>query len=221
MSLKASGPGEVHEIDRFEGGVGWLAHPEEPMQRASRALVADGEVWVVDPIDVPELDDFLADLGEVAGVALLLDRHKRDCEAIARRHDVAVHLPRVLAGVATDLDCEVAILDDGPGEYEVRTVVDNPIWREAALYDGETLVVSESLGTVEFMTAGDERLGVHPMRRLTPPRSLRSLPVERVLVGHGAGVHEDAEATLRDAIDGAVRRAPRLYLQTIRRAVSG
>lgn len=221
MPLKSSGSGKVHEIDHFEGGVGWLAHPEEGMQRASHALATDDGVWLVDPVDAPGLDDFLADFGEVAGVILLLDRHKRDSAALARRHDVAVHLPRVLAGVAGNLDCEVSLLDDGPGEYEVQTVVDNPLWKEAALYDGETLVVSESLGTVEFMTTGLERIGVHPMRRLTPPRSLRSLAVDRVLVGHGTGVHDGAKTAIREAIDGSVRRAPRLYWQTARRALLG
>ena len=221
--MKSSGPGEFREIDRWDGGVGWLAHPEEGMQRASHALATDDGVYVVDPVDAEGLDDLLAEFGEVAGVVLLLDRHKRDCAAIARRHGVPVYVPSFMRGVAGELSAETSLFDGGVGGYELRTVVDNPLWNEGALFDEATgtLVVSESLGTVDYMTAPGERLGVHPMRRLTPPRSLRSLPVERVLVGHGAGVHERASEALVDAIDGAVRGAPSLYLKTLRSALSG
>jgi hypothetical protein len=232
MSMKASGRGEVSEIDRWDGGVGWMAHPEEGMQRASHALVDDGDVWVVDPIDAEGLDEFLADLGEVAGVVVLLDRHRRDCAAVARRHDVAVHVPRVMRDIAADFDAETAIPGDELGEtgYEVRTVVDSTLfpseplrWREAALHDPDrgTLVIPESVGTVSYMRAGDERLGVHPFRRLAPPRSLQSLTPDRVLVGHGRGVHEDATAALREAIDGARKRMPSLYLDIARETLLG
>jgi hypothetical protein len=96
-------------------------------------------------------------------------------------------------------------------------------WREAGLHDPDrgTLLVPESVGTVSYMTVGDERLGVHPMRRPTPPRSLRSLSPDRVLVGHGKGIHEDAAPALRDAIDGARERTPALYLQLAREALLG
>jgi len=41
MPMKGSGETDQwREIYRFEGGVGWLAHPDERMQRASHALVA-------------------------------------------------------------------------------------------------------------------------------------------------------------------------------------
>jgi hypothetical protein len=66
------------------------------------------------------------------------------------------------------------------------------------------------------MRAGDESLGVHPALRLTPPRRLRRFSPERLLVGHGAGVHEDASAVLEDALSGARARAPRLYAETAR-----
>jgi len=221
--MKATGRGEVHEIDRWEGGTGWLAHPEETMQRASHALVDDGDVWVVDPVDAEGLDEFLADLGEVAGVVVLLDRHGRDCAAVARRHDVAVHVPRFMRDVADDLDAETTLVgaelaDTG---YEVRTVVDSTLvpvepfeWREAALHDPDrgTLLVPESVGTAPYTTTGDERLGVHPMRRPTPPESLLSLEPDRVLVGHGKGVHDEATVALHDAIENARGRMPTLYL---------
>jgi len=125
------------EIDRFESGVGWIAHPEEKMQRASHALEVDGEVWIIDPVDAEGLDDLLAEFGEVAGVVVTLDRHKRDAAAIANRHDVHVYLPRFFEGVAEELDApivrfETELADTG---LEARTIVDNRFWQEVALYN--------------------------------------------------------------------------------------
>ena len=45
-----------------------------------------------------------------------------------------------------------------------------------------------------------------PLLRLTPPRALLAVEPEHVLVGHGAGVHEDAPTALREAVDA--RAAP-------------
>ncbi len=228
MPLKDSGPAtEWTEIDRFEagdesttGGVGWIAHPEETMQRASHALAVDGEVWVVDPVDAPGLDDLLEEFGDVAGVVVLLDRHKRDAGAVARRHGVPVYLPEPLRGVAGDIDAPVEgfageLADTG---YRTQTVVDNFAWTEVALYNREdgVLVVPEAVGTTEYFLAGGERLGVHPALRLKPPRSLARFEPDRILVGHGAGIHEDAADTLRDALSGARGRTPDLYLKNLR-----
>lgn len=232
MPFRASGPGEVHEIDRWDGGVGWIAHPDEGMQRASHALLTDAGVWLVDPVDATDLDDFLADLGDVTGVVMLLDRHKRHCAAVANRHDVAVHVPRPMADMAEELAADTATIEDSLPDtsYAVRTVVDSTLvpvepfrWREACLYQESTgtLIVAESLGTTPYMVVGDERIGVHPMRRLTPPRLLRGFSVDRILVGHGEGIHEEAQLALQTAIDGARAGAPRLYLQTVRGALTG
>lgn len=231
MPMRETGPGTVHEIDARAGGAGWIAHPEEGMQRASHAVVADGDVWVVDPVDAEGLDEFLAELGTVAGVVVLLDRHKRDCARLARRHDVAVHVPRVMADIAGDFDAETTMVDGSlPGTpFALKTVVDSTVvpvepfrWREVAIHhpDWGTLLVPESLGTVSYMRTGEERLGVHPMRRFTPPRSLATFEPEIVLVGHGPGIHEDAAAAVRTAVEGARRRAPGLYLRTIRGAIA-
>ncbi len=207
------------EIDRFESGVGWIAHPEEKMQRASHALEVDGEVWIIDPVDAEGLDDLLAEFGEVAGVVVTLDRHKRDAAAIANRHDVHVYLPRFFEGVAEELDApivrfETELADTG---LEARTIVDNRFWQEVALYnpaDG-TLVVPESVGAADYFLVGGERLGVHPMRRAVPPRdALGDLRPERVLVGHGAGVTANAAAALDHALSGSRIRAPLLYAKT-------
>jgi hypothetical protein len=225
MSMKGEGPAtEWREIDEWTGGTGWLAYPEEGMQRASHALDGEEGLWLVDPVDFPALDEFLAERGEVRGIVLLLNRHKRDAAAIARRHDVAVHVPHFMDGVLSSLDAEVKpVRHELPdSEYGVHEVIDNPFWKEALLYGEETdtLVVGESVGTNEFNRTREERLGVHPMLRLTPPRILRRLEPERILVGHGEGVFENAAAALTDALDNSRRRAPRVFANSVRALLS-
>ena len=106
--MKGSGEASLREIDRYDGGVGWIAYPDEDMQRASHAVVGEnGGVWVVDPVDAAGLDELLAEYGEVAGVVVLLDRHKRDAAAIATRHDVSVYVPDFMDAVAQELDAPV------------------------------------------------------------------------------------------------------------------
>ncbi|WP_251343268.1 hypothetical protein [Haloplanus halophilus] len=225
MPLKG-GRADVREIDRWDGGVGWIAYPDERMQRASHALAADDEVWVIDPVDAPGVDDLLADLGDVVGVAICLDRHERDAGAVATRHDVPVYVPEWMEGVASDVDAPVERFGSELGDsgYRVRRVRDAslPPWQEAALHTDDTLLVPEAVGTASFFRAGSERLGVHPMLRPVPPRrALGDLSPERILVGHGEGVFEDATAALRDALDGARRRLPAAYAKMIREMVLG
>lgn len=203
---------------RYEwpGGLTWLAHPDEPMQRASHALAAAGHVYLVDPLEAPEIAGELGALGEVAGVVVLLDRHTRDAAAFASRYGVPVYVPEAVADGIGDLGVPVErfrteLVDTG---YRARAVVENRFWREAALVsdDGATAVVPEALGTAGYYTAPDERVGVSPPLRLFPPRrQLGDLDPERLLVGHGAPVLEDAGTAVRDALAGARRRAPRAY----------
>ncbi|WP_254769046.1 hypothetical protein [Salinilacihabitans rarus] len=212
---------DFREIDRFDGGVGWIAHPDETMQRASHALEIEGEVWVIDPVDAAELDDLLAEFGPVAGVVVCLDRHVRDAATVANRHDVPVYLPDWFSGVAEDVDAPVVRFGSELAEtgIEARPVHRSRFWQEVSLYDPErgTLVVPESVGTADYFLAGSERLGVHPMLRAVPPReALGEFHPERVLVGHGAGVTTDAADALRTALDGARRRAPLVYATTAR-----
>ncbi len=227
MPFKADGvEEEFREIDRWDGGVGWIAHPEETMERASHALAVDGEVWVIDPVDAPGVDDLLAEFGDVAGVVVALDRHKRDAAAVARRHDVSVYIPDWMTGVASDVDAPITrysreLADTG---YRAITIRNStlPPWQEIGFYHPklETLVVPEALGTVSYFCTEGEQLGVHPMLRLTPPkRPFRGLTPKRILVGHGEGVSENATAALRAALDNSKRRAPSLYLKTLRDAL--
>lgn len=220
MPMKGRGRPRLREIDRWDRGVGWIAYPDEAMQRASHALATDAGIWIVDPVDAPGVDDLVAELGAVAGVAVLLDRHARDAAAIASRHGVPVSLPSWMTGVASSLDAPVERLGDDLGDtgYELRKVVDNRAWQEAVLYGGAdgTLYVPEALGTSAYFRAGDERLGVHPMLRLTPPTTLAGLSIDRLLVGHGAGIFDDPETAVETAVETSRRRTPRAYLEALR-----
>lgn len=213
------------EIDRFDEGVGWIAYPDETMQRASHALAVDGDVWVIDPVDVPDIDDLLSDFGEVAGVVILLDRHKRDSAAVANRHGVSVWVPEFMDSVVDELDAptERFRYELADTDITAHTVIDNRMWQEAMLYreETETIVVPEAVGTAEYFRTETERLGVHPMLRITPPKNLSRLEPERIRVGHGDGVHERANEALDDALQGSRRRTPWLYLGTAKDAIFG
>ena len=216
MGMKGSGEADLTEIDRFEGGVGWLAYPDETMERASHAVESDGQLWVFDPVDANGVDDLVGEFDEVGGVVVLLDRHTRDSAAVARRHDVPVYVPDWMSGVESDIDVPVVRFSEGVGEFALERVVDNPLWQEAALFDGETLVVPEALGTVSYFRAPGERLGVHPMLRAIPPGSLTAYDADRLLVGHGEGLFEDVRPAVENAVGGSRRRMVPLYLDNLK-----
>jgi hypothetical protein len=220
MPLKKSESAtEYEEIDRWDEGVGWIAHPDETMLRASHALDTAAGVWVVDPVDAPGVDDLLAEFGDVAGVVVLLNRHYRDADEIARRHDVPVYVPSWFDKVPEMAAPIRRFAETLPGtDYRVLRVADSFGWEEVALYDeaGGTLVVPESVGNAPYFTTPGERVGVHPMMRLTPPSALRGLRPERLLVGHGRGALDDASRAVEGALGGARRKTPKLYAENIR-----
>lgn len=185
----------IRFADDSEFGFGWIESAR--MRRASHALVADGRVWIVDPIEGDGVDERIRQLGEPAGVIQLLDRHARDSEAFAARFGVPLHVtPSTLAGTPFDFRC----------------VLHRRRWREVALWwpERRVLACADALGTLPFFCAGDEPVGVHPILRLVPPRSLRGLGVEHLLVGHGDGLHgEGTAAAVEDALRRARRRIPR------------
>ena len=237
MPMKGSGAAELNLIDRWDGGVGWLAYPEETMQRASHAVSVDGDVWVLDPVDADGVDELLGEFGDVAGVVCCLDRHKRDSGAIANRHEVPVFLPEWMTGVADAFDAPTrrfgrSLADTGFQAIRIRNSTVPP-WQEVGLYappgdDPEeapvagTLYVPEAVGTCSYFRTEQERMGVHPMLRLFPPRAvLEGLRPERILVGHGEGVMEDAHRELRAALDRSRSETPSLYLKTLKSAVFG
>jgi hypothetical protein len=206
---------DFETIDQWDSGVGWIAHPDEEGFRASHAIVGDsGDVWVIDPIDAPGVDDLLADLGtgEVAGVAVLSNYHARDAGVIADRYDVPVYLPEWMDRVEERIDAPVERYTGTLGEsgFLVRKCKPFPGWHEAIAYreSDRTLYVADVVGTAPLYTVGDERIGVYLLARLFPPRETDDFVPERILVGHGTGIFEDAAATLTDAITGARRRFP-------------
>jgi hypothetical protein len=201
---------KIRICDETSVGFGWIAEEPPLLERASHALRSDGRVWLVDPVDGPEVDAHVRALGEPAGVVQLLDRHDRDCAVLAERYGVPHH--RVP-------------LDGLPGSpFEVIRVLDVPGWHETALWwrDERVLVCTESLGTTAYFLGPDEHLGVHPLLRLYPPKALRriagSLSPRHVLVGHGEGLHgEDVAPALSAAVRSARRGMPRWIGHQIRR----
>ncbi len=191
--------------DELPFGFGWIAATPGYMQRASHALVDEGRVWLVDPVDVEELDERIRAVGKPVGVIQLLDRHGRDCAALAERYGIPLHqLP--FSGVIGS-------------PFDVRRSVDLPRWREAALWwpARRTLIVADALGTASYFLASGERLAVHPLLRLVPPRSLAGLEPEHVLCGHGEGVHGvEATAALVGALSTSRRGIPRWLVGLMR-----
>ena len=128
-----------------------------------------------------------------------------------------------MTGVAGDLDAPTTALSElvDDSSYGVRRVIDNPFWQEAALYDesAAVLVLPEVFGTVEYYRAPEEELGVHPMLRFTPPKKLKRLDVDRLLVGHGEGIAADADDLMRTALRRSLSNAPGLYISTVKNAI--
>jgi hypothetical protein len=185
--------------DLASDGFGWIV--DEAMTRTSHVLAADGRVWLVDPLDWPEAIERAQALGEPAAVVQLLDRHHRDCAALAERLGV----PHVIAP------------DELPGSpFTFVPIMRRRRWRESALWwpQTRTLVVADALATNRFYTAGKAPLGVHLLLRLTPPKALAAFEPERILVGHGEGlVGREAATDLRQALADSRRRLPGVLLR--------
>ncbi len=185
--------------ERGPAGLSWIV--DEPATRTSHALAADGRVWLVDPVDWDEAIDRALALGEPAGVLQLLDRHNRDCAALADRLGV----PLLVAP------------DDVPSSpFECIPVLRKKRWAETALWwpEQRTLVVAEAVGTNAFFTGGTEAAGVHLLLRLRPPQSLAQFEPDWLLVGHGEGIHGPAATVaLRRALARSRRDLPHVLLK--------
>jgi hypothetical protein len=196
---------DAHLCDEFAHGFGW--REEGFLERTSHALVAEGAVWLVDPLDAEGIEDRVRGLGQPAGVIQLLDRHERDCAELAGRLGVPDHVvPR-------------GEIEGAP--FRFLSVVNVPRWREAALWWAEerVLVCGDALGTARYFRAAGERLAVHPFLRLLPPRAMaRALTPRHVLCGHGEGIHgEEAALHLQQALATSRRRIPRWLATQVRR----
>jgi len=179
--------------DEFDGGFGWIV--DEFMGRCSHALVEDGRVWVIDPVDGDGLEERIRAAGSPAGVLQLLDRHNRDCAAFAARLGVRHHI----------------VPQGSLGPFACIAVRNSRSWNEVALWwpDRRVLVCADVLGTAPYYRAGNERLAVHPLLRVRPPsRQLGALQPDVILCGHGEGVLEHADTALREALSTSRRRIP-------------
>ena len=183
--------------DEFEHGFAWYIE-DAKLPRTSHAIRSGGRVWLTDTVDGPGLDERIRTLGEPAGVIQLLDRHKRDCAAVAARLGVPLHIL------------------EAPDGLEARTILDRRIWKEIALWFPEEriLVFADALGSIAYFRAKNEPFGVQPLLRLFPPkRALAGLEPEHILFGHGPGYHgPDAPEKLREALATSRRRLPRALL---------
>jgi hypothetical protein len=188
-------PMRIRELTEHPLGLTWVMN--DPLLRASHALVHDGRVWLVDPVDAPEAIERASALGEPVGVLELFIAHGRDGEAVAKRLNVPLQrLPDVLP------ESPFSVLDLSVGP-----------WKERALWwpEPKGLVVPESIGTATHYAVGRGPAGVHMLRRVLPPSSLKPFLPEHLLVGHGEPVHGgEAAAALLDALDRSRRDVPAL-----------
>jgi hypothetical protein len=187
----------VRIVDEFEGSLGWTPTEEELRRRTSHAVASGGRVWIVDTLDGEGIDGRIRQLGEPAGVVQLLDRHNRDCRAVAERLGVPLNVTP-FGGV-----------EGAP--FDVVRVVDLPGWSEAALwFPGERILVcADAVGSASYFRATGERIGVHPLLRLWPPKALARFEPRQLLVGHGEGLAGDEAAeALQAALRTARRRIP-------------
>jgi hypothetical protein len=203
-----AGVGCVRFVDEIGFAFGWIAPEPRFMQRASHAVASQGHVWIVDPVADERALARVRELGKPAGVVQLLDRHGRDCRAVAERLGVPHH--------------EVPTQPPSGAPFEVLPLLRRRRWNEVALWYPEqrTLVCADAVGTAQYYRAPGERLGVSPLLRLTPPRTLFALQPEHVLVGHGEGIHEEATTALREAIRLARRHIPAWAWAGLRRRVA-
>jgi hypothetical protein len=190
------GVGGARFVDEIGFAFGWIAPQPCFTQRASHAIAAAGGVWVIDPVADQGALARVRELGRPAGVVQLLDRHRRDCGAVAEQLGVPHH--------------EVPEQPPAEAPFGVLPLLRRRWWHEVALwFPGQgTLVCADAVGSAQYYRAPGERLGVSPLLRMTPPRRLLAVEPDHVLVGHGEGIHEDAAAALREAIALARRRTP-------------
>jgi hypothetical protein len=186
----------------FDSGIEWLVR-DEFMERSSHALVASGRVWLIDPLAGDGVEERIRSAGEPAGIIQLLDRHNRDCAVLAEQLGIPHHfVPR-----------------EPVGPFEFISIRSGRTWQEAALWwpDRRVLVCGDALGTARYYRAGAERLAVHPLLRLRPPRrQLGGIQPATILCGHGECIDEEADAALREALSMARRRIPGQIMSAVR-----
>jgi hypothetical protein len=201
---------ETHPLDDRGSFVG-IADPTSGCAARPPPLSWSG-VLVIDPVDTPGLDEALAPLGPLVGVCTLIDRHARDAEAVAARHGTRRVVPAVLAGKGAPL------VVNGVQE---RVILATLGWNEAALWlpERRLLVCSEAVGSngAFFLAEPGDKLGLHPLLRLRPPRgALSGLDPLAVAVGHGAPVTDGAAEALERALETARSAVPDMVTRLVR-----
>ena len=188
----------VRLIDETEFGLGWMEDARE--HRAGHALVVDGRIWLVDPIDPEEV--------ETACSRSASRQPSSSCST-------ATTAPRRRwrRGSACRSTSSRRELPGTP--FELVPVVRNRLWREVALWwpQRRTLVCADALGTIAFFRAGGERVGVHPAAPLrsaaAAPRSRAGAPPRGPWAGPPRARHGDARGRCDQ---DARRRIPRWLL---------
>ena len=161
------------------------------MRRTSHALVVDGRVWLIDPVDEHRS----------SRNACARSASRPACCSCSTATSAAARRGRTARRAAPS-----RLGDARRGAVPDAAVRSRRWWKEVALWEpvSRTLVCADALGTVGYFCAPGERIGLHPLLRLFPPRALERVAPERILCGHGAGMHEDAdECAARGAADGA------------------
>ena len=185
----------------LSGVVSWTID-DEPMERGSHALFAEGKVWLVDPVADDEALAAAEAHGEPAAVLQLLDRHPRDCEELAERYGVPhLRLPEEVP--------------DSP--FEMHRMVWVKPWREVALWwpEREILLVPEAIGTASYFAVG-RPAGIHQFLRLKPPGKLNEFSPQHLLCGHGPPLHENAASALREAVEKSRAEIPKAAVAGIK-----
>lgn len=195
---------------RFAGGFGWIAYPGEFMQRSSTALASGGRAWLVDPVAMTGIEDEIEALGTVEGVIMTVGWHDRDARWFADRYGVPLYVPGNLTGAPSGFP--VVRVGGGLPGSPLRLVpcgargLLRPFQECAVWWPEEgVLVTGDCLGTASYFTEGGA-LGLHPVRRASPPRELAGLPVRRLFLGHGVGLSGDGVAGAITRVVAAARQ---------------
>ena len=215
MPIYERGVAEDHVlIDECERGFGWIAHPEETGARASHALVGDeGGVWLLDPLHADGIQEKISKLGEVEGVVVFSNYHVRDAEYFAEQYSVPIYCPKFLHRTRDRVETQTRSVGESVRESGFRIFQYKPFpgWVEAIAFrdSDRTLYVPDAMGTTDLFTVRNERIGVYLLARLNPPRDiLAGQSPDRILVGHGSGILDNAEAELNVVLGKARRRLP-------------
>ena len=186
-----------NSIQRHPLGLTWI-EDDGHGAAAAHALRADGRVWLVDPFEDPIALSAATELGSPAAVIQLLDRHNRDCGAIAQRLEVPLlRLPEQI--------------DDSPF-VALATAAGGTRWPCGG---GRARLMSPRRSAPCPRSRSAAGVGVHPLLLAAPARGplYRSLAQRLLFLGHAPPLNPVQAAAIRDALSGAVTDIPQLVLK--------